>query len=377
MFIGLSLSITGQLRAGGFSVASLFAGSEEGVWYDPSDLTTLFQDVTGTDPVTTAGQTVALMLDKSQGLTLGPDVVGPTWTIAADAGWSQVGSDLVSVNGANFSAYQPILTLGKTYEVQYEVYDYVSGTVSVRTGASGVTVNYTANGVYTVRGVATDTSLYFMGFVTFNGKVRNISVRELPGNHATQATAASRPTYQVSGGLGYLSFDGTDDGMVTPTITPGVDKAQVFAGVRKLSDAARGTVIEHSASIAANNGGLHLTAPNAASATFAFESKGTTLTDAVDTGLAAPTTCVLAGLGDISGDSATLRIDGVQEAQNTGDQGTGNYLAYPMYIGRRAGTGLPFNGHIYGLVTRFGANLDADVIDDTEAYIAGKTGVTL
>jgi len=52
-------------RRGGFSPAILFAGGEPGVWYDPSDLTTLFQDTAGTIPVTTAGQTAGLMLDKS------------------------------------------------------------------------------------------------------------------------------------------------------------------------------------------------------------------------------------------------------------------------------------------------------------------------
>ena len=51
--------------AEGFDVLGLFANGEVGVWYDPSDLTTLFQDIAGTTPVTTAGQTVGLMLDKS------------------------------------------------------------------------------------------------------------------------------------------------------------------------------------------------------------------------------------------------------------------------------------------------------------------------
>jgi hypothetical protein len=46
-------------------VLSLFANDEEGVWYDPSDLSTLFQDTAGTTPVTTAGQTVGQTLDKS------------------------------------------------------------------------------------------------------------------------------------------------------------------------------------------------------------------------------------------------------------------------------------------------------------------------
>jgi hypothetical protein len=151
-----------------------------------------------------------------------------------------------------------------------------------------------------------------------------------------------------------------------------VDKVTVGAGSCKLSDTARGTVVEHSATIASNNGTFHLTAPNAASATFGFESKGTTLTDAVAT-FAAPTTRVLVGLGDISGDTSTLRVNGAQQDQDTGDQGTGNYLAYPIYIGRRAGTSLPLNGQLYSLVTRFAAT-DLTTVGQLETWINGKTG---
>lgn len=43
----------------------LFSGSEPGAWYDPSDLSTLFQDAAGTTPVTAVEQPVGRMLDKS------------------------------------------------------------------------------------------------------------------------------------------------------------------------------------------------------------------------------------------------------------------------------------------------------------------------
>lgn len=43
----------------------VFSSGEQGAWYDPSDITTLFQDSAGTTPVTAAGQPVGLMLDKS------------------------------------------------------------------------------------------------------------------------------------------------------------------------------------------------------------------------------------------------------------------------------------------------------------------------
>ncbi len=48
-----------------FAPHHLFFNKEEGAWYDPSDLSTLFQDANGTIPVTTDGDPVGLMLDKS------------------------------------------------------------------------------------------------------------------------------------------------------------------------------------------------------------------------------------------------------------------------------------------------------------------------
>ena len=48
-----------------FDPLVLFAGGKQGVWYDPSDKTTLFQDAAGTVPVTTNGNPVGKMLDKS------------------------------------------------------------------------------------------------------------------------------------------------------------------------------------------------------------------------------------------------------------------------------------------------------------------------
>jgi len=69
-FRGLRLPRLGaMMQSGGgavpFSIAELFASSEQGAWYGPSDLSTLFQDSAGTTPVTTAGQPVGLMLDNS------------------------------------------------------------------------------------------------------------------------------------------------------------------------------------------------------------------------------------------------------------------------------------------------------------------------
>lgn len=51
--------------AGGFQPSTLFATGEQGIWLDPSDLATMFQDDAGTTPVTAAGQVVGLIRDKS------------------------------------------------------------------------------------------------------------------------------------------------------------------------------------------------------------------------------------------------------------------------------------------------------------------------
>ena len=65
MKLGIGLGIPYPNGINGISPASLFAAGEQGVWYDPSDMSTLFQDAAGTTPVTAVEQPVGLMLDKS------------------------------------------------------------------------------------------------------------------------------------------------------------------------------------------------------------------------------------------------------------------------------------------------------------------------
>lgn len=48
----------------GFLVGSLFASGEQGAWYDPSDLSTMYQDSAGTTPAA-VGQPVGRINDKS------------------------------------------------------------------------------------------------------------------------------------------------------------------------------------------------------------------------------------------------------------------------------------------------------------------------
>lgn len=200
------------------------------------------------------------------------------------------------------------------------------------------------------------------------GLIRDKSGR---GNHAT-AAGTKRPTLQIdTSGRPYLSFDGVDDALVTSTITPGTDKVQVFAGVRKLSDAARGMLIE------SNNGSpnrFSIEAPPSGLKGYIGASGGSVVVFTLGSSEPAPHSVVLTLQGDISGDSVSLRRNGASLTPVTTDQGTGTYAASAINIGARAGTSLFFNGRLYGLIGRFGPNLSAGQIANTENWLNYKTG---
>jgi len=262
----LSLALT---RAGmqKFAPNQLFLAGAQGVWYDPSDLSTLFQDSAGTTPVTAVEQPVGLMLDKSGN-----------------------------------------------------------------------------------------------------------------GNHAFQAAVIDRPILrQDAGGRYYLAANGTNTWMQTNSIDfTATDKVTVFAGVRKLSDAATGFFAELSPSGTENNGAFVIVAPSTDGAnSYRFVSRGTEVANA-GTGVfvAAPDSSVLTGYGNISADTCLLRRNGVLVESVTTNQGTGNYGNHALYLFRRGGTIYPFNGNFYGLVIRGALTSDAQIAS-MERWLAPKTGVTI
>jgi hypothetical protein len=99
----------GRLRArqGSFSPASIFAGGAKGAWYDPSDITSLFQDGAGTTPVAASGDPLGRMLDKSgrsNRVSQATAAARPTYTVGG--GFSYFASDGVDdgLTSAAFAA---------------------------------------------------------------------------------------------------------------------------------------------------------------------------------------------------------------------------------------------------------------------------------
>ena len=164
-------------------------------------------------------------------------------------------------------------------------------------------------------------------------------------------------TYDTAGFPLYLRFDGVDDWMQTaPVDFSTADKLFATAALRKLSDSLAGIVVELSAVSNTSNGSFALLAPAGSNDTLAVYMRGATaLTTSVPSGIPSPTSRVFTGVMDLSaavGKQSQSRVNGARYAYASQDAGGGNFGVYPLYIGRRGGTGLPLNGRIYGLVIR-------------------------
>ena len=283
------------------------------------------------------------------------------------------------------------ITIRSIDGLRYAIFDLTNGTVdkSNLNVADDAIITPQGSGYYRCEVRApSDMPNFYVGLYGTTGQTVYLGGPQLePGSTATDYQKVVDEYDITEAGvtsLEYLSFDGVDDGIATASIDfTSTDKMSVFAGVRKITDTTglnASAIVESSAAADANNGSFFLFGRNgfAPAAQYQVGSRGTTfvLAGTNDAAFAAPVTNVVTGLGDIAGDTATLRIDGVQVAQNTSDQGAGNYLTYPLYIGRRAGSTLPFDGHIYGLIVR-GASSTTDEITNTEAYLATRSGVTL
>jgi hypothetical protein len=189
-----------------FAVLSLFAANEKGAWYDPSDLSTMFVDHMGVTSAT-VGQPVGLMLDKSQGSTLGAEKV-TNGAPASTANWTPSVANLtinngflrVTNSGANYgyATQQLTLTPGKTYIATYEKggSSGVLGAISAGPGSGNLT--YSTSGtrlIFTASQAAFWISVWAGQNVAGQyNEYKNISVKELPGTgHMLQSTTSKKP----------------------------------------------------------------------------------------------------------------------------------------------------------------------------------------
>lgn len=209
------LCLQPRLRPG-----TVVRAQDVGGWYDPADLSTLFQDRNGSTPVTAPGQPVGLVLDKSRGLAPGPELVINGSFGAGSTGWSDASLAPATATVANGVAVltsdgvararlrQTIpVTIGKTYRLTAMI---SGGSGEIQCGATAGAGDLLSTGAVTgaqVRYVTPTSSPMFLqltkltpaGSVTFD----DVSVCEIAGTHLWQATAAARPSFvrRPRGGL--------------------------------------------------------------------------------------------------------------------------------------------------------------------------------
>lgn len=443
-----------MLSAGQFSPLQLFASGEQGVWYDPSDMTTLFQDVAGTTPVTAVEQPVGLILDKSgrgnhasqstaasrptlsakvntflnsrlnNGVSGSPGTAPTSWSYANVGTPAYTYGTDSEANGSTVTIVQDTtqrsilrqsvaLLASTTYIVSAVVDVTTAGQIQQHITATslpaGATITYQLNGSTVSGTTAVPTGRNTIAVVIAVSTTAGTPEIRIGAGLQSAGVAASlvfrqvqiqsgsaRTTYQwtntpsnydTTGFPLYLRFDGVDDSLATGTITPGTDKVQVFAGVRKLTDVAYQMLCELGATVTSNNGSFAVLAtsgaPTGATGKKAFHAglRGTALASYDMTTYDAPSTNVMYVGYDIGGAAIGAeivpRVNGATPtltAVDAGPAGTGNYGSYPLFIGRRNNATLPFNGHLYSLIARFGANLPDATIAQTETWVNGKTG---
>lgn len=132
------------------SPLDLFASGEEGVWYDPSDLSTLYQDEAGTIAVTQDGDPVGLMMDKSGNNNHATQSVGsskPVYRTDGTLHWIEgttdfMNSPLFTLNENWFVSY--VVSMN-TYNNYHGVWRFLEEGGSVTSSTTSILEDYTRN----------------------------------------------------------------------------------------------------------------------------------------------------------------------------------------------------------------------------------------
>lgn len=409
-----------------FNIMRLFYGGEQGAWYDPSDMSTLFQDAAGTTPVTAVEQPVGRILDKSGrgnhatqstttkrpvlsrrvnllteteqfdaaswsksagGLAIAP-VVTPNAAMAPDGTMT---ADVVVFDlngGATSSDFSQLAQTPGHASAPYSLgfwaktSDGTTKTLSV-VDVAGFTRTVTVTGSYQRIEVSATGSAFPRIRLRGSWGTSSYASICLWGASLTLATDAHLPYQWVNTGTdydadpakfpAYLRFDGVDDALQTGNINfTSTDKMTVWAGVTKLSDVGMGIITELGTTFD-NVGAFALRGPTAAEANnFGAPINTGVIKEAFSGVLSAPVNVALTGIFDGVGDpSSKLRANGAQTSSAAVASGAAKFSNSPIHVGGRAGGSFFFNGRLYSLIVR-GAQTPLSQIEATELYIKQK-----
>lgn len=416
-----------QSFAAGYTPASMFTSGLQGAWYDPSDMSTLFQDSGGTSPVTAMEQPVGLMLDKSgrgnhaiQPTAINRPVLSArvnlltktedfTQSWLADPGGSPASNAAIAPNGTMTASIVTVTTANALRQTipKLSVDILYTGSVWIKrlTGVNDIKIRFVINDTVIAASVVFPVLplnvWVFVKTTSQSGPTLNLRfdiVSSNPGSYAvwgSQLEPGSMPTryqrvntatdYDTVGFAKYLAFNGVNSCMSVPNIDLSVtNKLTIIAGLRKLVDTPDAIFLESSFSSTAlaNTGSFYVTAPEGAGGAYKVSIHGNNASVTGEgigvTGYFAPISNVLSTTLDLSVASpgkVSLRVNALNPATTSfgTDGGNGSFQKYPLFIGSRANGSPFFNGNLYGLVVN-GALLNTAQIAAAEKYINSKTG---
>ncbi len=391
MQMGLGIGIN-RIRGGGFSPNSLFAAGEAGDWFDPSDLSRMFTDTAGATPVTTDGQSVALILGQRRGA--GTELVTNGDFSNGNTGWTEITPTFSVISGqGTLSGVNSVVdsalfntTAGRVYMLTLNL---VTSSAEMYYKARRGDTNANILDVGSSSESAGAKTFYFTAqssttYLRFNRAAGagstvfdNVSVREVALTALTQSTAANRPLYKTSGGLHWLQFDGTNDhllGNSLASIWSGTDNASTFCA-GWISSGATGTLFSVHAS--GTSTPLVEYATFSSTTSVVMPQKRDDASTLKNTSSSTAVNAVNVMTSSDTGILSSVRKNAV--AINSVDVDVGAITLDIATVGaqRRAGVvSAPLNGNIYFLLMR-GAVTTGATLNAVERFAAKKSGVTL
>lgn len=412
-------------------IPPLFANGEEGGWYDPSDLTSMYQDSAGTIPAA-INQPVGKINDKSgRGNHLIQATAAARPTLKAlynkltktdqldDAAWTKVAATVTANSDGtadkliptavltSHRAEQNPLTVGVSHKLVIRAKAAEYSWVLLQIGGTGAYYNILAGVVGTVAGGATasitpasDAAGYYDctltvtnppangafifvanadGGITFTGDGTSGILIARGDLRTTADFALSIPAYQrvnttsdydTVGFPQYLEFDGVDDNLSSAASVDlsGTNKLTTFIGGTKLAASVGYYYVQNASEASAYTN------------TTVYGTEITTSFKEIPSGTF-PQSHVIRQSLDLTqltvATQITMAINGVVIAGAAGGalSAATNFGNGTLRVGSKAASGW-INGRLYQFVIRGAQSTDAQVLA-TERYVGAKMGVAI
>ena len=305
--------------------------------------------------------------------------------------WGGLGPELVAISGATGGvtaagsmiaalSSSVAITSGKAYRFDYTITACVGQlSTSIGTVVNGTAQAINFTGRFSETLVATTTGTLSVGLASRGPGVTSVtgsvSVREVIGIHATQATTGNKPTLRRESNLTYLQFDGTTDYLSLSAVPfQMADDHWVVVCVKHPSGAASEKIFTIRGAVA--NPLIEMIVDSVGRYTAQYRddagvivARGSTNTN---------TNTVVVSMRQVSR-TAELRTNGVRDGATFSTAGLGTTTLTNASVGAAVVSVTPqgfLTGTIYAVIYGKGTISDADLAA-VERYAAGLGGIAI